>query len=295
MDKITHDRLNFNHFYYFYVTATLGSIKATSEKLHVSQPTVSDQIKLLEEFLDCQLFERRNRALFLTKEGEMAFKTATELFDRAYELTTRLRRKERLPKKSLDIGLTPHMVQYFDYKKVLPFFNNQSMTLSFTEDERHLLLAQLEEENIDILISSSKEGITRNMSAFKLGTNKTFVIAHSQFRKLKKDFPASLEELPHFTYSRNSPMRAEVDLFFTSRGLSPKIIGESDDFDLMELITLNGLGFCVVSEVGMNRICSHKNAIVLGEMTELQTSVWAITKKGNLIPELEVMKKGIKT
>ena len=62
------DRFNFNHLFYFYVVAKEGSIKLAAEKLHISQPTISDQIKLLEEHFQCSLFERRNRALFLTKE-----------------------------------------------------------------------------------------------------------------------------------------------------------------------------------------------------------------------------------
>ena len=43
------DRFNFNHLFYFYVVAKEGSIKLAAEKLHISQPTISDQIKLLEE------------------------------------------------------------------------------------------------------------------------------------------------------------------------------------------------------------------------------------------------------
>jgi len=42
------ERLNFSHFFYFYIVAKEGSIKFAAEKLFVSQPTISDQIKLLE-------------------------------------------------------------------------------------------------------------------------------------------------------------------------------------------------------------------------------------------------------
>ena len=66
------NRLNFNHFYYFYIVAREGSIKSAAEKLFVSQPTISDQLKLLEEYFECKLFERKHRQLSLTKEGELA-------------------------------------------------------------------------------------------------------------------------------------------------------------------------------------------------------------------------------
>ena len=63
------DTLNHKHLFYFYVVAKEGSVKAAAEKLYVSQPTVSDQIRLLEEFFECKLFVREHRSLSLTKDN----------------------------------------------------------------------------------------------------------------------------------------------------------------------------------------------------------------------------------
>ena len=46
--------LNFNHLYYFHVTASEGSVKAAADRLGVTQPTVSEQLRMLEE-MGCQL------------------------------------------------------------------------------------------------------------------------------------------------------------------------------------------------------------------------------------------------
>ncbi len=45
------DRINLNKLYYFYVVAKEGSVKAASTKLHLTQPTISAQVKQLEEDL----------------------------------------------------------------------------------------------------------------------------------------------------------------------------------------------------------------------------------------------------
>ena len=45
------NKINLNKLYYFYIVAKEGSVKSASEKLHLTQPTISSQIKELEEDL----------------------------------------------------------------------------------------------------------------------------------------------------------------------------------------------------------------------------------------------------
>jgi LysR family transcriptional activator of nhaA len=274
------DRLNFNHLYYFYIVSKEGSIKSAAEKLYVSQPTISDQIKLLEEYFNCKLFERKNRALFLTKEGRLTLKYAEQIFEQSRELTSRLRNKLELPKRSLDIGLTSFMSQYFIYDSILPLFDQNDVSINIVENQRHLLLAELEEGNIDLYFTDSKDSIASTMESYRVGFNKTFAIAHKQYRKYKKNFPESLNEIPFFNYTNESSLKYEIELFFSKNAISPRQIGEADDIDLLGMVTLNGLAFVIVPEVAKNRICQNKDVIVLGEVVELQTSVWGIIKKG---------------
>ncbi len=272
------DRLNFNHLFYFYIVAKEGSIKATAEKLHVSQPTISDQIKLLEEFYGCLLFERRNRSLVLTKQGILALSYAEKIFDLSSEITHRLRNKIDLPKKSLDIGITHFMSRYFLYDSILPLFGQDEVTINIKEDERHILIAELEEGNMDLIFTDTKDGIPGSMSAYRMGVNRTFVVAHKKYRKYKKDFPDSLNKIPFFHYSNESSLKYEIDLFFKRNGLAPKVIGQADDIDLFELVTQEAFAFIIVPEAAQKRLCQNKDMIVLGQINELQTSVWGIVK-----------------
>lgn len=273
------ERLNFNHLYYFYIVAKEGSIKGASEKLFVSQPTISDQIKLLEEYFNCLLFERRNRSLFLTSEGELALEYAEGIFTKGMELTRRLRNQIRLPKRSIDIGVTHFMSHHFLYETILPLFEQEDILVNVKEGQKHLLLAELEEENLDIVFTDGVDLTSASMSSYRVGVNKTYVMAHKKYQKYKKNFPESLGSIPFFNYTKSSYLRYELELFFSKNGISPKVIGEGDDRDLMELVTSQGLGFTIVPEVAKNKFISNKNMIVLGEISELQTSVWGIIKK----------------
>lgn len=272
------DRLNFNHFYYFYIVAKEGSVKSAAERLHVSQPTISDQLKLIEEYFDCKLFDRRNRALFLTREGVQALKYAEMIFDLGNEVTSVLRNKIEIPKNSIDIGITHFMSQYFLFDKILPLFDQDQVQVKVHENERHILLAELEQGNIDIVFTDSKDSIATTMDAYRIGMNKTFVVAHKKFKKHKKNFPESLNNIPFFNYTNESSLKYEIELFFSKNTVAPKVIGQADDIDLFEVVTSKGLAFTIVPEVAKNRLCQNNDIIVLGELEELQTSVWGIVK-----------------
>ncbi len=66
---------------YFIAIAREQSILAAAESLHLSQPTLSRQIKDMEEELGKQLFIRGSRKITLTEEGMILRKRAEEILD----------------------------------------------------------------------------------------------------------------------------------------------------------------------------------------------------------------------
>lgn len=73
--------ININHLRSFYICALHGNITKAAEILHVSQPSVSQQIKLFEEELGFSLFYRNGRTLGMTAEGRTLFLKAKSVFD----------------------------------------------------------------------------------------------------------------------------------------------------------------------------------------------------------------------
>ena len=64
---------------YFLAVIREGTISAAAESLHVAQPSLSRQMKELEEELDATLFVRGNRKITLTEEGMVLRKRAEEM------------------------------------------------------------------------------------------------------------------------------------------------------------------------------------------------------------------------
>ena len=68
---------------YFLAVAREGSITRAANFLHLTQPTLSRQLKELEEELGKQLMVRGNRKITLTEEGMLLRKRAEERLDQA--------------------------------------------------------------------------------------------------------------------------------------------------------------------------------------------------------------------
>ena len=72
------DWLNYHHLLYFHTVAREGSVTRASKLLRLAQPTLSGQIRKLEESLGEKLFARQGRGLTLTETGRIVFRYADD-------------------------------------------------------------------------------------------------------------------------------------------------------------------------------------------------------------------------
>ena len=70
---------------YFLAVAREGNITGAANFLHLTQPTLSRQIKDLEEELGCQLLVRKSHRVVLTPEGMRLRKRAEEIIPIIYQ------------------------------------------------------------------------------------------------------------------------------------------------------------------------------------------------------------------
>jgi LysR family transcriptional activator of nhaA len=73
------DWLNYHHLLYFWTVAREGGVSRAAERLRLSQPTISAQVRQLEESLGQRLFQRQGRTLVMTDVGRMVFRYADEI------------------------------------------------------------------------------------------------------------------------------------------------------------------------------------------------------------------------
>lgn len=89
---------------YFLAIAKEESISKAATILHITQPTLSRQIKELEEELDTVLFIRGNKKIALTEEGELFRKKAEKIVELADEVKTEFTLKNKIITGNIRIG-----------------------------------------------------------------------------------------------------------------------------------------------------------------------------------------------
>ena len=83
--------LNYHHLLYFWTVVREGGVSKAADKLRLSPPTISAQIRQLEESLGERLFQKQGRTLVPTDVGRLVFRYADEIFGLGRELTETLR------------------------------------------------------------------------------------------------------------------------------------------------------------------------------------------------------------
>lgn len=86
---------NLSAFRYFDAAAQTGSFVQAAHALNVTHGAVSRQIRALEDALGVQLFERRNRAVFLTPAGHQLKQVTASMFERLEDIVYQLQQTQR--------------------------------------------------------------------------------------------------------------------------------------------------------------------------------------------------------
>ena len=81
--------MTIRHLNIFLAVAEYGTMSAAAEHLYLSQPTVSQAVRELEQHYNCLLFERLGKKLYLTDQGRL-------LLDKSQEVVMQFRELEEL-------------------------------------------------------------------------------------------------------------------------------------------------------------------------------------------------------
>jgi LysR family transcriptional regulator, hydrogen peroxide-inducible genes activator len=145
--------MNLRDLQYVCAVADAAHFGKAAESCHVSQPTLSGQIKKLEESLGVVLFERTNRSVRLTEAGGRIVEIARTVLRAAEEIERTARACQDPTSGTLRIGMIPTIAPSLIPLVVLPLRERfPALTLALVEDTTDRLLAQLERGDIDAAV-----------------------------------------------------------------------------------------------------------------------------------------------
>lgn len=143
--------MNIRDFEVFKTIVESQSFSKASEKLFISQPSLSKTIQKLEKRLNVTLFDRSNRIIRLTDEGRLFYEKATNILQELKELTTTLEDMDDHVTGHVKIGL-PQIIGTFFFPQVAKIFAEKykDVTLEIVEEGGLSVEKLLESGEVDV-------------------------------------------------------------------------------------------------------------------------------------------------
>ena len=291
--------LNYHHLRYFWTVATEGSLRKASEKLKVSQPSMSTQIKLLEAALGEPLFRPSGRSLALTEFGQLVFGYAEEIFTIGSEILGSTKQAPSVRSLRLHAGIVDSFPKLMSYEILRPVFeHNPPVRITCHEGKLADLVSQLSNHRIDVVLSDepASPGMAAKVFNHPLGSSEiTFCAMPSLARKLKGRFPRNLDDAPALLPTQNCSLRRDLENWFRIAGVQPRVVAEFEDAALTKIVATSGLGFIAVPTVVASDAIERYGFVMIGRTKEVKTRFYAITAERRFThPAVLAITEGLK-
>jgi LysR family transcriptional activator of nhaA len=274
-------RLNYHHLQYFWLVAREGGLAEAGKLLRLSPPTLSGQIRALEESIGHQLFRKQGRRLVLTDVGQVAYRYADEIFSLGRELGDVLERRVLPVATTFHVGLSemiPKMVVRLLLEPVLE--SKPPARLVCHEGTLESLMAGLASHTYDLVLADTPLPAGSSVRAYNhmLGEcGVTFFARPDIARRLRNGFPESLNQAPMLLPTEGSALRRELEAWFDAHGIVPRVVAEIADSALLKSFGAAGEGaFCVPSIVD-KVVASMYGVAAIGQTREVIERFYAIS------------------
>jgi len=280
------DWLNYHHLHYFWVVAREGTIARACDQLHLTQPSISKQLRQLEHSIGEKLFKRGGRNLVLTETGQEVFRYAEEIFSLGQELTETLKGKPTRRPLRLSVGVADVLPKLLTYQLLEPALHlPEPVQLHCDESGLVELLTELARHRLDLVLSDSPMGPEVNVRAYNhlLGECGVSILGSSSLaRKYRRGFPQSLNNAPFLLPTQKSMLRRSLDQWFDAQSIRPELRGEFDDSALLKVFGQAGMGLFPVPSAVAKETCRQYHAQLVGRLDAVRERYYAISVERRL-------------
>lgn len=257
--------MNIHQLRVFYEVAKAGSFSAAAEKLHLTQPAVTWQIKGLEDSYDLKIFDRTGKKVLLTEEGKILFDYADRILNLNRQAEEALIDLKGLSRGTLRIDSVFTFGDYYLFSMLRDFHKKYpKITLQInTGNTRQIIENTLLHKN-DIAFVAQDPGYDK-LEAQEFTSDLLVGIVHPTHRFARRK-SISLKELngqPLILREQGSFPRRILDEILKKRGISPRIIMESASTMAIKKMVESGNGMAILSQQVVKKELLAKSLIEL--------------------------------
>jgi LysR family transcriptional regulator, hydrogen peroxide-inducible genes activator len=242
---------------YFCAIADTGSFTRAAQQTHVSQPSLSQQIRKLEDELGARLFDRLSRAVQLTELGRSFLPRARAILHDLEAARSEVVERKTSIGGPISVGVIPTIAPYF-LPAILAAFSRKypEAHVTVAEEITPLLLERLRAGTMDVaIVALPLLARSHDFQTFPLMVEKLYAVLPKR-HSLAKRRAVSLEELQDdpFLLLRDGHCFRETAVAACKRArLSPKIIFESGQFSSILSMVSAGLGVSIVPAMAVEK------------------------------------------
>lgn len=279
-------RINYHHLYYFWTVVNEGGIARASEKLHLTQPTISAQISQFEQAIGHTLLDRVGRGLTLTETGRDVFDYAQEIFAIGQELTQYLSGRAMGKGYRLNVGIADVLPKLVVMELLKPAMQlNVPVKLYCHEDKPERLLSELALHAIDVVLTTGPLAVRPpvGISSQLLADSAMSVFGRPErVAHYKKDFPRSLNHAPFLLPAGHPGLRQELDRWCAEHDIWPDIRAEISDSALLKTFGGEGIGLFLAPELVAGEISKQYGVERIGIVDDIREKFFLFTAQRKL-------------
>jgi LysR family transcriptional activator of nhaA len=274
-------RLNYQHLLYFWSVVRTGSLTRACEELALSAPTISAQLRTLEERIGEKLLAKSGRTLVPTEVGRLVYHYADQIFTLGNDLLEALEHRPSARPLRLVVGIddvVPKEVAYRILKPTLAL--KRPVRLVCREGTLERLVADLAVHEIDVVLSDAPVTPSLNVRAYShsLGTCEALWMATPALAKtLRRGFPKSLDGVPVLLPTDDTAIRRSLDQWLEKQDVHPVMIGEFEDYAMLREFARAGHGFAPVPAILEDQFRREYGFARVGVVSGINAEFYAIS------------------
>ncbi len=270
--------MELNHLKYFFEVARMGSFTKASKELHVSQPSISKTIKLLEDREGFKLLDRTKRSVQLTPMGKLFYKKCETVFQELENLKTEVEIQKKGWVGNLCLGASDNLCNYVlpslfnKFCKQYPQIKANLMSATSREIKSELLTRHLE---LGIFYTHPREV---HFVAQKIGFVE-FVIVASKKMRLN-----DLNQTPHIgcagvEYIKSYP----VLKMLKSLSIQPTLGFEASSQETQKRLAQEGLGYAVLPRFMVTQEIKKGTLWIFPTEKHIGSEIYLVTRKNHTL------------
>ena len=278
--------LNYHHLFYFWTVAREGSIARACDRLLLTQPTISGQIRELERAFGVKLFEKVGRNLELSEQGREVYRYADEIFTIGQELQNSMMHGPVGRPIRLVVGIPDALPKLISRLILEPALRQtEEVQLVCHEAPLEQLFVQLALRQLDVILSDSPASPIVKVRVFNhlLGEcGVSFCASPKLATRYRRNFPRSLDDAPFLLPLQDTSLRRSLDRWFETTAIRPRIRGEFADSALLKTFGQVGAGIFAAPTAIETEVCRQYHVKVCGRVDSIREQFYLISAERKL-------------